>query len=253
MATLKISPEVKDVLRRSFFDGVGGVHTVTLPDEKLDRKLYVKVNEVLMAAGGKWNKKLKAHIFKDDPTPFLELAIDCPLSMDFVDLKKDLDFFETPPELAQKMVKLAEVNDGSFILEPSIGMGGIARYCPTRSRVFGYEVHLPFVEAMRCKGYTVYNKDFLTANPCDVGEFITHYDAVIMNPPFHNGLDIAHVTHALNFVRLGSLVVALTCKAWTFRKGKKWDEFRQLVKDKCLYPLGPSRMLVLTSKPFCWC
>lgn len=42
--------------------------------EQLDRKLYEAVNKALEAAGGRWNKKAKAHVFKGDPRPYLGLA-----------------------------------------------------------------------------------------------------------------------------------------------------------------------------------
>lgn len=44
-----------------------------LPDT-LDRKLYQAVNKALESAGGRWNKKAQAHLFKGDPRPFLGLA-----------------------------------------------------------------------------------------------------------------------------------------------------------------------------------
>lgn len=44
-----------------------------LPDT-LDRKLYQAVNAALEDAGGRWNRKAKAHIFKGDPRPYLGLA-----------------------------------------------------------------------------------------------------------------------------------------------------------------------------------
>ena len=79
--------------------------------------------------------------------------------------------------------------------------------------------------------YNVYNVDFLTQRSAELGLF----DAVLMNPPFSNGQDIKHCTHALNFLKVGGCIVALTSKSWTFRKGKLWEDFRDLVKKDCVY------------------
>jgi carboxypeptidase Taq len=42
---------------------------------QLDRKLYLKTNEVLEAAGGKWNRKSRTHLFSSDPTDIIEQVI----------------------------------------------------------------------------------------------------------------------------------------------------------------------------------
>nr|WP_230640194.1 hypothetical protein [Shinella sumterensis] len=40
--------------------------------DQLDRKLYVETDKVLQAAGGKWNRAAKAHVFEGDAAEALE-------------------------------------------------------------------------------------------------------------------------------------------------------------------------------------
>src|SRR3972149_847602 len=62
----EIPEEVLVVLRRAVIEG-----TRLRIVEQLDRKLYVAVNKGLEAAGGKWDRKAKAHTFGDDPRKIL--------------------------------------------------------------------------------------------------------------------------------------------------------------------------------------
>ena len=55
---MRIDDDVLAVLSRSTVVG----SSLVIPDQ-LDRKLYVKTNKVLEAAGGKWNRKARAHVF----------------------------------------------------------------------------------------------------------------------------------------------------------------------------------------------
>ena len=58
---MRIDDEVLAVLSSAEASGCN----VTLTGQ-LDRKLYERTNKVLEAAGGKWNRKARAHLFDDD-------------------------------------------------------------------------------------------------------------------------------------------------------------------------------------------
>jgi hypothetical protein len=64
-----MTPEVK----RALESAVITANRLVLPDT-LDRKLYEKVNRALESAGGVWSKKVKAHVFLDDPSAVLGLT-----------------------------------------------------------------------------------------------------------------------------------------------------------------------------------
>ncbi|MBY0277906.1 hypothetical protein K2Z84_21440 [Candidatus Binatia bacterium] len=66
-----ITPDVEQVLRASTI-----TDTLLVLPQQLDRKLYVAVDKVLKAAGGKWNRKLGGHAFERDPREILGLALE---------------------------------------------------------------------------------------------------------------------------------------------------------------------------------
>lgn len=115
----KLSSESLRVLANTTVQG----NLVTLPPGKLDRKLYVEVNQALESLGGSWNRKLQGHVFAHDPADALDQVV---LNGGFVDHKKELGFFPTPADLSAEIVLLAKVRPGDHVLEPSAGSGSLA-------------------------------------------------------------------------------------------------------------------------------
>jgi hypothetical protein len=225
-ATLKISPEAREVLGRATITA----DSLTLP-QQLDRKLYLEISKLLEMAGGKWNRILKAHLFSRDPREVLGLAV---TKGEVLDEKKSLQFFETPPDLAKRMVDLAEPKIIDDALEPSAGMGAIAREMrPRVGALKCVEIHPPFAKAMTEGGLcdAVHLGDFLNLTPALIGVFQT----IVMNPPFHGGADVDHITHAFKFLTRRGRLVTLTAPSWEFRKGEKWEAFRALVDRFAVY------------------
>lgn len=116
--------------------------------------------------------------------------------------------FPTPPALAARMVELAELAPGARVLEPSAGTGAIADM--VRAKTAGgvlptlVEIDLRLVSRLRVSHDDVRQADFLQCNGA-LGKF----DAVLMNPPFENAADIAHIRHALGFLKPGGRLVAI--------------------------------------------
>jgi hypothetical protein len=52
---------------------------------------------------------------------------------------------------------------------------------------------------------------------------------VMMNPPFARRADLAHVTHALRFVKPGGVLVAIMANGVTFHSYRETVAFRELV------------------------
>jgi len=127
--------------------------------------------------------------------------------------------FPTPPDLAARMVSLAGLTIGMRILEPSAGTGRLLEALPgivpfgrvrqTALQVVAVEVNPALASRLACSGLagTVRCADFLqcSADTEDLGMF----DAVLMNPPFAQGADIAHIKHALTMLKPGGRLVAL--------------------------------------------
>ena len=65
---MKIDQHILEILERSQLQGT----QLRLPPTQLDRITYAAVNEVIEAAGGKWSRKAKAHIFEGQATDTIE-------------------------------------------------------------------------------------------------------------------------------------------------------------------------------------
>jgi hypothetical protein len=123
--------------------------------------------------------------------------------------KKEFNFFETPAALADKMAELIDdVGYGARILEPSAGLGSLARAVQRAikypiSPIEFCEVQQGFVDTLTSAGLVRVGGDFMEYRPGPV------YEAVIMNPPYKNKTAEQHVGHAWNCVRPGGKIVAL--------------------------------------------
>jgi hypothetical protein len=147
------------------------------------------------------------------------------------------DFFETPPDLAKRMIDLANIAPEHAVLEPSAGEGGIVRHMPDYALecLTCYEAHSSRAYKLRrdFPAAIVSNDDFLQAP----GSLI--YDRVLMNPPFSNGADVAHVAHALGLTKKGGRLVAIMSPGITFRTDHETARLR--ARLECLgaefYPI----------------
>lgn len=131
-------------------------------------------------------------------------------------------YYPTPPGIAQDLIHYARLTDGLTVLEPSAGKGNICdAICASGARVqlTAIEPQYRLREILNFKGYEVVDYDFL--------EHQKTYDRIIMNPPFENGEDMAHVIHAHDHLNPNGRLVSIMNAAVFWRKGKKYDTFRQ--------------------------
>ena len=118
--------------------------------------------------------------------------------------------FQTPPDLAARLVAAAEIKPGWRVLEPSAGLGRILdalKPCQC-GEVVAVEMAANIAGELFNQdrdGVRIVQRDFLTVQP-DVGNL---FDAVVMNPPFHLRADIAHILHAVKFLKPGGTLAAL--------------------------------------------
>jgi predicted RNA methylase len=218
---MRVNNAVLEVLSRAVVDGPRLMLT-----GQLDRNMYVSVNKVLEAAGGKWSKKEKAHIFDADAEQRIDEII---LTGEVVVPKDEFNYFPTPIKVVYRLMELAELDQGMKVLEPSAGRGAIALACAD------YFTHVDCIELMDAnyeylRGEPKYNSvmqaDFLAIAP-EPG-----YDRVVMNPPFAKQADIKHVNHALQFLNPDGLLVAVMSAGVSFRDNKLTQEFRDLVRSR---------------------
>ena len=203
--TLTLTPAVRAVLEESEI----GPHYVKLRSS-LKRDLYVAVNAALLSAGGRWDKRAKAHLFTGNPRESLGLILEKGEFVAPVDPVKvrqqELQAYYTPAKIAENLAALAGVR-GCTVLEPSCGPGALVRACVEAgaSAITIVEVDTPayfsaldYLHTQPRISHGAYNRDFLTLTTGDSG--IYGHDRVVMNPPFADGKDFQHICHALKFV-----------------------------------------------------
>jgi hypothetical protein len=168
---------IPDVVRESLvsmkFDGDSAALV-----QQLDRNGYNRVNKILEALGGKWNKKGGHHVFAScDP----EEAVANYLATGKLDKPEKFGFFPTPAPLARELVRLAGLRHGDTVLEPEAGVGGLAIICAEvvgQGNVTCYELQQKNCDVLRSLGFNVQQADFLTIKP------EAKFSKVILNPPF---------------------------------------------------------------------
>lgn len=238
--TTTISQDVLTVLSACRVDGPA----VFLPPGQLDRKLYLSVNKVLEALGGKWNRKAKGHLFPSDPATALDDAI---VTGGYAHPRDEFGFFPTPAAVANLVAELAELRDGQRVLEPSAGTGALVSACLARVPNLGFsciELQPTLAAGLRVKypTFDVLTADFLAAFHITT-EDCPLYDRVVMNPPFARQQDVDHVEHAFRlFLKPGGRLVSVMSAGATFRQDRKAREFREALRPT-FHPLPEGSFL----------
>lgn len=137
----------------------------------------------------------------------------------------DANFFATPTDVIVRMLELAEIEDGMRVLEPSAGQGDIAVCLRNYTQdVWCVELDASRAAMLRSLGFVTRQGDFLAEKP------ERRFDRVLMNPPFSNGRDVAHVIHALKFLKPGGRLVAVMANAVTFRETAPYPQMRKIIE-----------------------
>ena len=199
--TVKLTDETRDILLRSEING----NRLTLP-EQLERASYQLVAKAIEAAGGKWNRKEKCHLFPSSARECMGITED---TVEIVNHKQTFQQFYTPEPWANEVARLAYLKSEHTVLEPSIGTGRIAtaanRWGVPWKNITGIDADPKLLEGLQGMGFKqLVCADFLTCKPGP-----NKFDRVIMNPPFSMGDDIKHVRHALTFVKEGGILVSI--------------------------------------------
>jgi predicted RNA methylase len=213
-----VSAEVLDILRGAVAEG----NSLKIAG-RLDRETYVKLAGALNAAGGKWNRGAQAFLFSEDAAPVLAKLLDD----GSVVRPQDEGWFPTPEPVIARMLELADLTPswGHELLEPSAGEGAIA----SAFTAAGCIVDCVEMNAKRAavtyaagiaRGVTM--ADFLALPMRPV------YDRIVMNPPFAGKADMAHVRHALGFLKPGGVLVAVMSAGVMFREDRETTEFREM-------------------------
>lgn len=206
--------EILEVLKQCKING----NVVTLPDIQLDRKTYLDVAKKIELIGGKWNRKEKGFLFKENPQELFTSIC----NGDNGNLKKEYQFFATPKELAEELCSYIP-KDTKTILEPSAGQGAIIQAINEHNP----NINVSYCELMelnrkQLKG----NAEFLQDDFLTLDENLK-FDVIVANPPFSKNQDIEHFYKMLKHAK--KRVIAIMSKHWQNSSFKKETEFKDFI------------------------
>ncbi|BBW91794.1 hypothetical protein PS1M3_18810 [Pseudoalteromonas sp. PS1M3] len=168
------------------------------------------------------------------------------------------DFFPTPESLAGDIAEMADIEPGMKVLEPSAGNGLLADAAKEKgASVDVVEMGGQLREILQEKGHNLVGSDFLEYSPK------ADYDRIIMNPPFSNDQDIAHVEHAYKMLKPGGKLVAITSSMAGDRSNKTNKSFKEWLDSldaeqqqlpanafkSSLNPTGVNTKVIVLEKP----
>lgn len=226
---MKIEQDVLEVLSAVTVDGANA-----RIEQQLDRAMYTRVNQVLEAIGGKWNRKQKAHVFPSDAATLLDAVI----TAGEVTTAQDTCFFPTPLPLAHELVATLRVRSGDRALEPSAGSGNFVRALLDAGvnsvDAFERDPQLRTLLASRMSNEIDDGRFYIHATD----DFVTHalagrFDVIAMNPPFRKvgaGDHIDHVRRAYeHLARPSGRLCAVLPAGVLFRQDRRHVAFRTWV------------------------
>lgn len=138
------------------------------------------------------------------------------------------DFYPTPPAVVELMIRVAQMAPGMDVLEPEAGEGAVvegilaAGLIPDCVEIDPDRVDI--LGNMLPPG-AVINRDFLAMDP------EPEYDRILMNPPWGKLAGVAHVFHAIRFLKPGGRLVAILGAGLEYREDGPTRELRKLVAD----------------------
>ena len=193
-----------------------------LPNVILDRKEYLDIAEHLKFLGGKWKGRgLNGFIFDRQISSIDELL------GNNIKVKKDIQLFETPESIADKLVEYAEIDNYQTILEPSAGRGRIIKsiqkvcscqidYCEIN------DVNRKYLDEI--KNINFLEEDFLKLKTNK------KYTRILANPPFAKNQDIDHIMKMYELLSEKGILVSISSNHWQMAKEKKCQEFRKFIE-----------------------
>ena len=200
-------------------------NVVKLPNRQLPRDEYMGVKKALEGIGGKWTGgKVAGFVFQTDPKELLSKLV----GGEKVNLKKDFQFFATPPDLADELVQMAEIDESHNILEPSAGQGAIVHAINRRypeKVVNCYELMgVNRIVLERIPTVSLIGDDFMTPN-------VRRFDRIVANPPFTKNQDIDHIQRMYDKLADGGILVSVASTHWQHSSNKKETAFREWLES----------------------
>lgn len=208
-----------DVFKACSIDG----NTIRLPKEDLGKELYGQVKTIIETNGGSWKGgKISGFIFDFNPSSIFEKL----QAGEKVNQKQQFQFFETPTEVVNVLISLADLKETDTVLEPSAGQGKIADAVhPLCFNVDLCEIMPENQEILKRKGYKLIGEDFTKFDSTRL------YNKIIANPPFSKNQDIDHVKKMYEHLLPKGKLVSVMGTSWMNGGIKKQVEFRKWLQD----------------------
>ena len=147
---------------------------------------------------------------------------------------KNFGEFHSSAEVADAVMRYAEIRPGETVLEPSAGTGMLARAARDAGAVVScVEIQHGLAHELReVHGFgDVRRADFLTLQP---GSEL--FDVIVMNPPFDRGRDCDHVRHAFQFLKPGGRLVSVMSARAEFGDDRRHKALQSIVnRSKPVY------------------
>lgn len=162
-----------------------------------DSKILEEVNSVLDYLNVD-RSNLKYFIFNYDAYPVLMEIV----RLGSLPNKKSHQFYPTEEFLSNRVVSMLDIEPSDSILEPSAGLGGIAKNLPKKQTTC-VEISSIHCESLKTMGFKeVVCIDFLKYNG-------KKFNKIVMNPPFNKGQAEAHLKHAISLLNNEGRLVAI--------------------------------------------
>lgn len=183
--------------------------------------------------GGHWRERFGGFVFDVDPMPALrDLKTWAPFEHDqHAKWKIMRQFYPTPDDLAEYVVKLAEIEPHHLVLEPSAGSGALLRPLGRKNNIVAVEIDDSLATGLMEAEYgCVINSSFEKAiENGDVGQW---FDRIILNPPFGpNQLDIKHILLAYSLLKPGGILVAIMSENDLYYDTQLTKDFNAFLKS----------------------
>jgi len=175
-------------------------NTVTLPYESGNTGLTKELSSIMVSIGGSPGRTLSSYVFDYDPLPVLKSIA----MAGFIPDHYSHQFYSTSESLAEKAVAQADIKPGMSVLEPSAGIGGIAKFLPSNSTTC---VELAPLRCLVLKEMGF--KDVVANDFIEWADGARQYDRIVMNPPFSKGRAKEHLLAAERCLADGGKIVAI--------------------------------------------
>lgn len=190
---------------------------IKLGTRQLERDDYMTVKKTLESRGGKWKGgSVQGFVFMNGNASDVLTSLQ---NSETSDARKKFQLFETPDDLADRLVRnVGEFGESCYVLEPSAGNGqlikAIHRVCPD-VEIDAYEINPDCWGTLeKLPNVVLHKSDFLESPDDD------SYRIIVANPPFTKNQDVRHFYKMWGVLALGGKMSVIMSRHWMTARDK---------------------------------